>query len=291
MRIWFACTMTIGLMGMCATGLHAQTARLAYTLSAAIHRGPAGCGDAHSSSELYVVISRLDPVLQRRVDAVERKSRQVVGGRSMSRVRSKLRDLAERVSNSSANPLSAAEQRILTRLRDAKRVYREAVKRARRAREPVLDHARLRALVEALDAELKALGKAHRAEQTYRNIRRFPYDDELKALESRETLSVAESQTLRQGRELLNEWRRLRSQLLVRTSPRRPASLRVYPDDQLHVVIWEDDIFQDDRCFSTVVTLDSAALDDEFLDIEETSVEAGRAVQRVLVTLRLAPVR
>ena len=84
-------------------------------------------------------------------------------------------------------------------------------------------------------------------------------------------------QMLHEGRELLStRWRLLR-QLRMRTSPREPSSLRVYPNDELHIVLWERDLFVDDRCFSTIVALDRATLEEGFLDIAE------------VLTLRLTP--
>lgn len=259
--MWFGRTVIIVFVGVHASAAHAWMASSAYRLSVAIQKAPAGCGDEHSAPDLYAVVSRFDPELEDRIGVVERTSQQLVSSISMQHVQWSLDDLAERELNSSADPLSDVELRSLASLREAKRAYREARRR----------------LLLRGDTEQALLD--------------FPDDEQLKALEAREPLSSAESQVLRRGRELLNRWHRLRRQLRMRTSPRNPATLRVYPNDELHVVLWEADFFADDRCFSTVVTVGPAALNEGFLDIEETSVRGGRAVQRVLMTLRFAPVR
>ena len=68
----------------------------------------------------------------------------------------------------------------------------------------------------------------------------------------------------------------------MRTSPQSPASLRVYPNNELQIVLRESDIFVDDTCLGLTVVRDRSVLDKQFLEIEQDD--------RVLMTLRFTPV-
>ena len=74
---------------------------------------------------------------------------------------------------------------------------------------------------------------------------------------------------------------RLYGQLRVTSSPDNPKSIVVYASDDIEVVIWESDFFADDRCFSTIVTLDRDTLDKGFIEVEQRAAVEGRAVWRV----------
>ena len=68
----------------------------------------------------------------------------------------------------------------------------------------------------------------------------------------------------------------------MRTSLQNPASLRVYPNDELQIVLRESNRFVDDTCLGSAVVLDRSVLDKQFLEIKQDD--------RVLMTLRFAPV-
>ena len=68
----------------------------------------------------------------------------------------------------------------------------------------------------------------------------------------------------------------------MRTSPQSPESLRVYPNDELQIVLRESNRFVDDTCLGSAVVLDRSVLDKQFLEIKQDD--------RVLMTLRFAPV-
>ena len=112
----------------------------------------------------------------------------------------------------------------------------------------------------------------------------------MEGLESRVSLSEAEKKILEQGRELLDERSRLYGQLRVTSSPDDLKTIVVYPSDDIEVVIWENDFFADDRCFSTIVTLDRDTLDKGFAEVDQRAAVQGRAVRRVLLLLRFVPV-
>ncbi len=292
MRSWICGVMAMTLLGLSAVDVQAQTAKPAYLLSAHIQRGPAWCGDTHSGPEYYVVVTRADPAIRKQVKAVERKTKKVVGYGKMSSALGKLRTLAKRESRSRARPLSFAEEDMLTKLRAARKPFYDAARRARRAQGTVLDDAQWMALMGKLDAGLLALEVFHGktgAEQLKSNARSFPYRRTVKRFESREALSETEFRMLREGQDLVKEWRRLRSLLRMRSSPGRPATLRVYPDDDLVVVLWEDDAMEDDRCYSTVVKLDRETLEKGFFEVADTAMEDGQVGRRVFVRLRWVP--
>ncbi len=263
------------LVGVWATGLHAQTESSAYELSTYLVRMPVACGDEVGRSEPYVVVKRLDPELEDQIDILERRIKVVVGSKSMRKSESTLDDLAERERNSRAAPLSEDEKSRLASLRDAK----EAHEAARPRRKDTIELPDVTIELPELPAEFRD------------DANEFSDDDELEALESRVSLSEAEKRTLDQGQELMDEWSRLESQLWVTSRPNNPKSIVVYPNDDIEVVIWESDFFADDRCFSTIVTLDRDTLDKGFVDVEQTAAVGGRAVRRELLLLRFSPVQ
>ena len=68
----------------------------------------------------------------------------------------------------------------------------------------------------------------------------------------------------------------------MRTSLQNPASLRVYPNDELQIVLRASDIFVGDTCLGSAVVLDRSVLDQQSLEIEQDD--------SVLMTLRFTPV-
>ena len=182
-----------------------------YQLSAAIHRAPRGCGDTHSRRDrLYTRIWARDPELEGRIDAVERRTEQLLGSINMTHAEWDLDSLAERELRSGVEPLSEAERRALARLREAKRAF---------------DRDPLAAVREALDQ-----GRPIPPPSSFAS---FSDEDELEALEARAPLSPAESVMLRQGQELFNAWNRLKSER--RPGVTNPGSMRVYENERLDV--------------------------------------------------------
>ncbi len=268
MHNWLVRGLIVTLLGAWATGLRAQPDRLAYDLSPYLVQMPVGCGDDVGRSEPYVVVKRLDPELEDQIDVVERKIKAVVGFNSIRKSESTVDDLAEREKNSRAAPLSEAEKSRLASLREA----RKAHEAARPRRKDTIE-------MPELPPELRD------------DADEFPDDDELEGLESRVSLSEAEKKILEQGRELLDERSRLNGRLRVTSSPDDPKSIVVYPSDDIEVVIWENDFFADDRCFSTIVTLDRDTLDKGFAEVDQRAAVQGRAVRRVLLLLRFVLVQ
>ena len=212
--------------------------RTTYQLSTTIHRAPRGCGDRHSGRDrLYAVVRVVDPDLEGRIDALERRTQQLLGSISMTHAVWDLDELAERELRSGAEPLSEAERQSLARLREARRAHE---------RDPF---ARFQ---EAERAFEQRGGQRPGAQHLG-----FAYEDELEDLEARLPLSGAESARLRRGRELVDTWNRLKSQRRRATNPR---SMPVYENERLTVTLLEDDVFFDDRCLSASVTLDRSTL-------------------------------
>ena len=67
----------------------------------------------------------------------------------------------------------------------------------------------------------------------------------------------------------------------MRSSATKPGSLRVYPDDELQVVLMEDDPFFDDTCFGSTVVLDPSVLATQSVEIKKDD--------NILLTLNLTP--
>ena len=104
---------------------------------------------------------------------------------------------------------------------------------------------------------------------------------ELEQLESRVPLSSAESWNLDRMKELRTRRRDLHRQVRLRTSPKKPRSLRVFPNDELQVVLMEDDVFADDTCLGTTVVLDQSVLAMGSMEIKQHG--------KTLLTLKLTP--
>ena len=99
-------------------------ARTPYQLSTTIHRAPRDCGDSYSGRDrLYTFVRVIDPELERRIAAVERRTEQLLGSLSMTHAGWDLDRLAQRELRSSVEPLSEAERRSLARLREAQRAH------------------------------------------------------------------------------------------------------------------------------------------------------------------------
>ena len=274
MRTWFGRTMVGALMCVCAacgqtpsetyqlgstpprsetdesgstppTSETYQLGSTPYQLSATVHHAPSGCGDRHSArDELYANVRVMDPELEGRIGAVERRTEQLLGSISMTHAEWDLEELAQREFRSGVEPLTEAERLSLARLREAELnsfgLFRLEMLRAERA------------LTEAEQLSLARLREAERASA------------ELEALEARVPLSAAGSEMLRQGEELLDTWNRLASERRWMTNPR---SMRVYENERLDVGVWEDDFFADDKCLAADIMLDRAILDSGSLEI------------------------
>lgn len=94
-------------------------------------------------------------------------------------------------------------------------------------------------------------------------------DRELSLLRAREPVSTADASVLARMQELKSQRRRILRQVHMRSSANEPGSLRVYPEDELQVVLMEDDPFFDDTCFGSTVLLDPSALTTPSLEIKK----------------------
>ena len=94
-------------------------------------------------------------------------------------------------------------------------------------------------------------------------------DRELRSLRAREPVSTADASVLARMKELQTQRRRLLRRIELRSSANKPGSLRVYPDDELQVVLMEDDPFFDDTCFGSTVLLDQSSLATPSLEIKK----------------------
>ena len=93
--------------------------------------------------------------------------------------------------------------------------------------------------------------------------------EELRSLRTRAPVSKADASVLARMQELKTQRRRLLRQVHMRSSANEPGSLRVYPDDELQVVLMEDDPFFDDTCFGSTVLLDPSSLTTPSLEIKK----------------------
>ncbi len=116
------------------------------------------------------------------------------------------------------------------------------------------------------EAELEALERLRDMKPTERT---GDQDRELRSLRAREPISTADASVLARMRELESQRRRLARQVEMRSSANTPGSLRVYPDDELQVVLMEDDPFFDDTCFGSTVLLDPSSLTTPSLEIKK----------------------
>lgn len=116
------------------------------------------------------------------------------------------------------------------------------------------------------EAELESLERLRDMKATERNR---DQDRELRLLRAREPVSTADASVLARMRELESQRRRLMRQVQMRSSANEPGSLRVYPDDELQVVLMEDDPLFDDTCFGSTVLLDKSSLTTPSLEIQK----------------------
>ena len=130
-------------------------------------------------------------------------------------------------------------------------------------------------LSEAERQSLKRLRNITWSERTANEVREF------NSLRFREPISAADSSVLTRMKELRTQRRRFLRQIQMRTSTKKPRSLRVYPDDELQVVLMEDDPFFDDTCFGSTVVLDRSVLAMRSVEIKKDD--------RILLTLSLTP--
>ncbi len=258
MQAWFGKTMAGVLMGLCASGAHAQTGSQAYSLSAKVLRVPGGCGDKYSArDQVYAKIKVVEPELEARISTTKRRIRQIVG-KSPAFAQSVLDNLAQREFRSETAPLSEAERQRLEQLRDAKRTHRK-----------------------------KRLQAFQRPDKKGAKLGRFPDQKELNGLASRAPLSALESGVLRRGQELMDRFKSLESQRRVM---RTPGSVRVYANEKIDIGIWEEDFLFDDNCFSTSVTLDPSTLEKGFLEIGKAAAREEGTEQPGLMTLHFTAV-
>jgi len=104
---------------------------------------------------------------------------------------------------------------------------------------------------------------------------------EFRLLRAREPISTADASVLARMQELESQRRRLLRRVQMRSSENQPGSLRVYPDDELQVVLMEDDPFFDDTCFGSTVLLDRSSLTTPSLEIKKNN--------NILLTLNFRP--
>ena len=130
------------------------------------------------------------------------------------------------------------------------------------------------------EAEVESLARLRDMKPTERTR---DQDRELRLLLAREPISTADASVLARMRELESQRRRLLRRVQMRSSANQPGSLRVYPDDELQVVLMEDDPFFDDTCFGSTVLLDPSALTTPSLEIKKDD--------NTLLTLNFRPLR
>ena len=118
-------------------------------------------------------------------------------------------------------------------------------------------------LSEAELESLERLGGIKPSERTDAEAREY------ESLRARVPVSAADASVLARMKELMTQRRGLMRQAQMRSSPDQPGSLRVYPDDELQVVLMEDDPIFDDTCFGSTVLLDPSALATPSLEIKK----------------------
>ena len=116
------------------------------------------------------------------------------------------------------------------------------------------------------EAELESLERLRGMKPTERTR---DQDREFRLLRAREPISTADASLLARMRELESQRRRFLRRVEMRSSENKPGSLRVYPDDELQVVLMEDDPFFDDTCFGSTVLLDQSSLTTPSLEIKK----------------------
>ena len=128
-------------------------------------------------------------------------------------------------------------------------------------------------LSEAELESLERLRSIRRSERTADEVQEF------RLLQARAPISSADASVLARMKELKTQRRRLLRQIQMRSSANKPGSLRVYPEDELQVVLMEDDPFFDDTCFGSTVVLDQSVLAMRPLEVKKDD--------KILLTLNL----
>ena len=128
-------------------------------------------------------------------------------------------------------------------------------------------------LSEAELESLERLRSIRRSERTADEVQEF------RSLQARAPVSSADASVLARMKELKTQRRRLLRQIQMRSSANKPGSLRVYPEDELQVVLMEDDPFFDDTCFGSTVVLDQSVLAMRPLEVKKDD--------KILLTLNL----
>ncbi len=116
------------------------------------------------------------------------------------------------------------------------------------------------------EAESKSLERLRSTKPTERTR---DEDREIRSLLAREPVSTADASVMARMKELQTQRRRLLRRIELRSSANEPGSMRVYPDDELQVVLMEDDPFFDDTCFGSTVLLDQSSLATPSLEIKK----------------------
>lgn len=128
------------------------------------------------------------------------------------------------------------------------------------------------------EAELESLERFRGMKATERTR---DEDREFRLLRARQPISTADASVMARMKELQTQRRRLLRRIEMRSSANEPGSLRVYPDDELQVVLMEDDPFFDDTCFGSTVLLDESSLATPSLEIKKDD--------KTLLTLNFRP--
>ena len=126
------------------------------------------------------------------------------------------------------------------------------------------------------EAELESLERLRSirpSERTADEVQEFG------SLQARAPISSADASVLARMKELKTQRRRLLRRIQMRSSANKPGSLRVYPEDELQVVLMEDDPFFDDTCFGSTVVLDQSVLAMRPLEVKKDD--------KILLTLNL----
>lgn len=127
-------------------------------------------------------------------------------------------------------------------------------------------------------AELESL-------ERLRNIKPSEHTDdqvrEFTSLQTRAPISTADESMLARMKGLKTQRRRLLRDIQMHSSANKPGSLRVYPHDELQIVLMEDDPFFDDTCFGSTVVLNQSVLAMPSVEIKKD--------ENTLLTLNLTP--
>ena len=243
-----------------AGSVGAQQGDQPYVFTTVFVSTPIGCSDDMSKPEIYAVISRVDRELEEQINRIEKSVKRAVGERSMMSVRSRLDYLQDRFDASSDEPLTEEETQELAQLRREKEEHEAAEKKRVRSER----------------REYRNAVKRGEDPNPVTEANNFPDNDWLAYLAFREPLTRTENRVLNKGKELLQSWNELNRRLKVRVNPRLygPHTLQVLQDDALRVVIWEDDFWQDDLCFRSVLKLDEYDLSSEVVEVRGAGSDA-----------------